>query len=186
MDGQKRKTWIPAKNREDDRKRERRGIEKGIRRPCYTSSETGLTSVPIRSISMVTRSPFLRKTGGFRANPTPCGVPVKITVPGNNVVPSLKKLTRDGTSKIMSEVVESCMVSSLSVVLILRLLGSGISSVVTRQGPRGKTYQRIFPGTIVYLHPLFASAAHSRRWRTYTRTRSRELDAVQYSSRAFQ
>ena len=38
----------------------------GIDHPSYASSETGLTRVPIPSISMATRSPFLRKTGGTR------------------------------------------------------------------------------------------------------------------------
>lgn len=39
----------------------------------YASSATGLVRRPIRSISTVTVSPGWRKTGGFRAKPTPWG-----------------------------------------------------------------------------------------------------------------
>jgi len=43
------------------------------------------------SISTSITSPLLRKTGGFRANPTPGGVPVAITSPGSSVIDSDRK-----------------------------------------------------------------------------------------------
>ena len=42
----------------------------------------GVTSFPMPSISMETTSPGLRNSGGFRAAPTPSGVPVETTSPG--------------------------------------------------------------------------------------------------------
>ena len=50
----------------------------------------------------MTVSPCLRKTGGLRAPPTPCGVPVRITVPGNSNVLPLRNSISDGTSKTFS------------------------------------------------------------------------------------
>jgi hypothetical protein len=50
------------------------------------SQATGLVSVPIFSISILTLSPGLSQRGGFCAMPTPCGVTVRITVPGKSVV----------------------------------------------------------------------------------------------------
>ena len=50
------------------------------------SYSTGFVSAPIFSISTVTVSPARNQLCGFRAMPTPCGVPVMITVPGNSVV----------------------------------------------------------------------------------------------------
>ncbi len=47
---------------------------------------TGFVSAPIFSMSMVTVSPAFNHTGGLRAKPTPCGVPVIITVPGKSVL----------------------------------------------------------------------------------------------------
>jgi len=41
--------------------------------------------MPSPSISTSITSPCLRNTGGFRANPTPGGVPVAITSPGSSV-----------------------------------------------------------------------------------------------------
>ena len=46
------------------------------------------------SISMVTLSPDFIKRGGLRAMPTPCGVPVMMTVPGSSVVSALRKAMR--------------------------------------------------------------------------------------------
>ena len=42
--------------------------------------------IPILSISTVTTSPSLRNTGGSRKTPTPAGVPVEMTSPGNSVI----------------------------------------------------------------------------------------------------
>ena len=46
------------------------------------AAATGFVNRPMPSISTSTRSPACKKTGGFRANPTPCGVPVLMTSPG--------------------------------------------------------------------------------------------------------
>jgi len=50
------------------------------------SYSIGVTSVPIPSISMATVSPGFRYTGGLRPLPTPDGVPVAITSPGQSVI----------------------------------------------------------------------------------------------------
>ena len=71
------------------------------------SSATGFVSAPIFSISIVTLSPGFNQRGGLAAMPTPWGVPVKITVPGNSVVEPLKNSINAGTSKIMSFVFQS-------------------------------------------------------------------------------
>src|SRR5690606_35960115 len=112
----------------------------------YTgSASTGFVRAPIDSISIVTVSPGWSQRCGRIAIPTPCGVPVRMTVPGASVVLPLRNSMRVGTSKIMSEVVQSCTFSPLRVVLIARSFGSGISSVVTRRGPRGAKVSNIFP-----------------------------------------
>ncbi len=46
---------------------------------------TGFLSTPSPSISTSTTSPSFNQTGGFRAMPTPGGVPVKIRSPGSRV-----------------------------------------------------------------------------------------------------
>ena len=51
----------------------------------YCSATTGFSKMPSFSISTSTMSPGLRNTGGFRAKPTPGGVPVKIRSPGASV-----------------------------------------------------------------------------------------------------
>lgn len=56
------------------------------------SLTTLLVSVPIFSISTLTTSPSLRNNGGWRVKPTPSGVPVRITVPGNSVIERLRLL----------------------------------------------------------------------------------------------
>src|ERR1039458_540168 len=111
----------------------------------YASFCTGFVSAPIFSISMVTLSPVRNQLGGFRAMPTPCGVPVVITVPGNNVVLPLRNSIKVGTSKIMSRVFDSCLTSPLTMVLIASVFGFGISSVVTRQGPSGQKVSKVLP-----------------------------------------
>ena len=54
--------------------------------------------MPIFSISTLTVSPGCKKTGGVRAKPTPCGVPVSITVPAAKVVEPLRNSINVGTS----------------------------------------------------------------------------------------
>ena len=94
---------------------------------------------------MVTESPGFSQTGGFLAMPTPLGVPVRMTVPGRSVVLPLKNSIRAGTSKIMSEVFSSCIVTPLRIVRTTRAFGSGISSGVTRHGPMGRNVSKVFP-----------------------------------------
>ena len=67
----------------------------------------------------------LKETGGLRAKPTPCGVPVRMTVPGRSVVLPLRNSISAGTSKIMSLVFQSCMVSPLRIVLMPSCVGVG-------------------------------------------------------------
>ena len=74
--------------------------------------------MPIFSISMLTVSPGFNHTGGVRAKPTPCGVPVMITVPGRSVLLPLRNSINAGTSKIISLVFQSCMTWPLSTVRI--------------------------------------------------------------------
>lgn len=54
------------------------------------------------SSSTANVSPALKVSLGFRAAPTPGGVPVKINVPAGRVVPWLRKLTIFGTLKMRS------------------------------------------------------------------------------------
>ena len=53
--------------------------------PYWPSATTGLRSTPNFSIETSTVSPGCKKTGGWRAIPTPGGVPVKIKSPGSSV-----------------------------------------------------------------------------------------------------
>ena len=100
----------------------------------FYSFRTGFSNLPIFSISTTTVSPCFIQTGGLRAKPTPWGVPVRITLPGRRVMVLLRDSIRVGTSKIMSAVVWSCMIWPLRMVLMRRVLGLGISSLVTMCG----------------------------------------------------
>src|SRR3569833_267430 len=101
-----------------------------------TSSRTGLRRSPMPSISISHTSPSRIQTGGVRAWPTPGGVPMAITSPGSSVMISLRISMVRGTSKIMSDVLDCCMVLPLSRLLMLRPLApGGSSSGVTRNGP---------------------------------------------------
>lgn len=71
------------------------------------SASTSLVSWPIFSMSMVTTSPGLSQRCGLAAMPTPCGVPVRMIVPGSRVVLPLRNSIKVGTSKIMSFVFQS-------------------------------------------------------------------------------
>ena len=79
--------------------------------PPYPDAAIGLRRIPIPSISISQESPGFIQTGGFRAKPTPSGVPVTMMSPGSSVIASVRISTRVGTSKIMLAVFESCMVS---------------------------------------------------------------------------
>ena len=64
----------------------RRTHKKGREVADYSSDATTvLVMAPMPSISHVTTSPGLRNRGGFRKQPTPGGVPVKMTSPGSRV-----------------------------------------------------------------------------------------------------
>lgn len=98
------------------------------------------------SISIETKSPALSQHGcGLAAMPTPCGIPVRMTVPGRSVVLPLKYSIKVGTLKIMSLVVQSCRRSSLRMVAIFEALGSGTSSRVTSLGPGGAKVSKNLP-----------------------------------------
>ena len=58
---------------------------RGHDRSPYLITWMRLRSVPITSASISTTSPCFINTGGLRANPTPCGVPVETTSPGSSV-----------------------------------------------------------------------------------------------------
>ncbi len=62
----------------------------------------------MRSTSTSQRSPGRIQSGGFRASPTPAGVPVTMTSPGSQVIASLRVETSVATSKIRSSVEASC------------------------------------------------------------------------------
>ena len=117
----------------------------GGRVPIHGSDSTGLVSLPIFSISIETLSPGLSQRGGFAAIPTPCGVPVRIVVPGSSVVLPLKNSMIEGTSKIMSFVFQSWTAVPFRMVRMVRALGLGISSGVTRHGPSGQKESNDFP-----------------------------------------
>ncbi|KAG1274987.1 hypothetical protein G6F64_014994 [Rhizopus arrhizus] len=59
--------------------------------PCSRagSSATVLTRVPMPGISTSSVSPTARKRGGLRLDPTPSGVPVAMTSPGDSGVKAL-------------------------------------------------------------------------------------------------
>jgi len=70
---------------------------------CFPSSTTGFTSVPIPCpIQTRQSSPCLSTMGGFRVNPTPAGVPVRMIEPGSRVVPWERKAMVWRTLKIWS------------------------------------------------------------------------------------
>ena len=111
---------------------------------------------------------------GFMPVPTPEGVPVRMTVPGRRVVEPERKAMRVGTSKIMSAVLESCMVWPLRMVRMRSALGLGISSRVTMAGPRGQKVSKVLPRRPLGAAPVFsASLGRRRRCRRCSRGRSR-------------
>jgi hypothetical protein len=82
-------------------------------------------------------------------------MPVAMTSPGFNVACRLTNAIMFATLKFISAVDECCFRSPLTQQLIRRFCGSGMSSAVTRNGPRGKKPSSIFPAT----HWLVASCA---------------------------
>jgi len=61
----------------------------------------------------------------FPGEATPCGVPVRMIVPGNKVVLPLRNSINRGTSKIMSFVFQSCSTSPFDVKLDRQCVGVG-------------------------------------------------------------
>jgi hypothetical protein len=106
---------------------------------------TGFSSRPSPSISTVTVSRAFSQTGGVRAKPTPCGVPVRMMLPGRSVIVLLRLSIRAGTSKIMSEVELSCMTWPLTIVFSRSAFGLAISSRVVIHGPSGQKPSNDFP-----------------------------------------
>ena len=99
------------------------------------SSWTGLDNTPIPSISTSNTSPCFIQTGGFRAAPTPPGVPMMITSPGSSVMHSVISTIVSATPQIMSEVLELCMTTPLSRPSIRKPLApGGRSPAVTKIG----------------------------------------------------
>lgn len=77
-----------------------------------------LVSVPILSIVISTTSPACRKVGGVMPFPTPLGVPVAITSPGNNVCPFDKSEIILAKLNIHLSVESDCLISPLTLVSI--------------------------------------------------------------------
>ena len=71
----------------------------------HSASATMLLSVPMPAMSILTVSPLLRKTP--RVYPTPAGVPVRITVPGNSVVSCDRNAMISGTVRSIALVLPS-------------------------------------------------------------------------------
>ena len=121
------------------------------RQVVIASAATVFRNVPRWSISTSTASPGLSQTGGFRAMPTPGGVPVKIRSPGSRVKTCDRYAISSSTPKISWLVLESCIVWPLSRRRMPSLWGSGISSGVTSTGPDGRERVEGLAG-----HPLLA------------------------------
>src|SRR5213080_3533903 len=85
----------------------------------------------------VTTSPTLRNFGGFMPEPTPGGVPVVTMAPGNSVMNCETREMHFAIEQIMVEVHPVCRRSPLTSSHIDNFCTSGISSLVTSQGPSG-------------------------------------------------
>ena len=112
-----------ARHRDQDRRRE-------ARHAYILSLITGFVSEPIFSISIVTVSPGFRKTGGVRAMPTPCGVPVRITVPGKQRRAAAEEF--DQRRHVEDHVVRVPVLHGLAVEDRLDLQRVGIGDLVRR------------------------------------------------------
>ena len=81
--------------------------------PQAASWVTGLTRIPILSISTSTVSPGFMNSGGLRLWPTPDGVPVTITSPAFSVMASLIVAMSVAMSNTRSSVEASCNTAPL-------------------------------------------------------------------------
>src|SRR5262249_35375115 len=77
------------------------------------------------------------QTGGVRLAPMPSGVPVAMMSPGASGVNIEQNEMIAGMSWISMSVPERCISWPLRRVVRGSLVGSGVSSAVTIQGPRG-------------------------------------------------
>src|SRR5579883_1789146 len=99
-------------------------------------------SVPTPSTQIFTTSPALRNS--LRARPTPAGVPVRTRSPGCRVRREEMCAICSARLKIIFEVCESCLITSLTHSLSARFCGSGMSSAGTIQGPSGQASSKFF------------------------------------------
>ena len=87
----------------------------------------------------------LRNSGGFLKHPTPGGVPVKIRSPGNRVQNFEHHETISSVLNTNCLVLESCLVTPLTIHFKFKWWGSAISSGVTIEGPIGQNPFIAFP-----------------------------------------
>ena len=106
----------------------------------------GFESVPMPSISTSHTSPGFIHKGGFRAKPTPDGVPDTMMSPGNSVIASEILLMSVFTSNAMSRVLAFCTTWPLRRVWRRSPLASaGSSSAVTKSGPNPPDPSKFLP-----------------------------------------
>src|SRR5258705_4393245 len=103
----------------------------------YFSSAILLRSVPMLEISISSTSPAFIHTGGFCLAPMPSGVPVAMMSPGDSGVNTEQNSMIAGIEWISMSVPERCISLPFRRVTSVSLVGSGISSAVTIQGPSG-------------------------------------------------
>ncbi|KAF6793011.1 fungal specific transcription factor [Colletotrichum musicola] len=103
-----------------------------------------LNSMPGSSLLILTSttSPSTRYPGGFIPMPTPDGVPVRITVPGSNVVPWLQNATISSTLKSKSPVLSCCLSSPLTNVCSSKSLALPTTAGETSTGDRGQNLSK--------------------------------------------
>ncbi len=96
-------------------------------------------------------SPAFIHTGGVRLAPMPSGVPVAMMSPGVSGVNIEQNAMIAGMSWISMSVPERCISAPLSRVTSVSLVGSGISSAVTIQGPSGPEPMKFLLAASEYL-----------------------------------
>ena len=111
----------------------------------FSDPTTWFLRVPIDSISTSTAAPGESQAGSGWPNATPDGVPVEIRSPGNRVVPVETKLMISATEYSICAVALDWQVSPSTRHMIDSRCGSGISSVVVRDGPTGENVSKDFP-----------------------------------------
>src|SRR5262245_14022222 len=117
----------------------------------YASSTIVFRSTPMRSTSTSSTSPAFIHTGGLRLAPMPSGVPVAMMSPGASGVNIEQNEMIAGMSWISMSVPDRCISAPLRRVTSVSLVGSGISSAETIQGPSGAEPTKFFDATSEYL-----------------------------------